>query len=87
MRVQGKKLEAERAALIAELEATLAPDIAHQVEAMLEHHTRHSSIVSAPPSRSSSIVHAVEPTRSHTHAHEAEARIDAGDNPFDVVVP
>ena len=55
----------ERADLIAELEATLTPDVAHQVEAMLEHHTRRPSIIShVSPSRSSSSTSIVPPSRS-----------------------
>ena len=63
--MQGKRLDAERADLIAELEATLTPDVAHQVEAMLEHHTRRPSIIShVSPSRSSSSTSLVPPSRS-----------------------
>ena len=101
MRVQGKRLDAERADLIAELEATLAPDVANQVEAMLQHHTHRPSIIMAPLSRSSSslsrsssstdIVLVAEPTQPHALTYAADRHIDEGaalvDKPFDVVVP
>jgi hypothetical protein len=58
--MQGKRLDTKRAELIAELEATLAPDVAEQVETMKNQaHTRSPSILPTSK-RMSSVVPAVE---------------------------
>ena len=59
--MQGKRLDTKRAELIAELEATLAPDVAEQVETILTNqaHTRSPSILPTSK-RMSSVVPAAE---------------------------
>ena len=68
--VQGKRLEDEREELLAELDASLAPDIAQQVGAIILRRGNSAGVLSTTSSRSSSIV---TPAMAHDAADVAMA--------------
>lgn len=69
--VQGKRLEDEREELLAELDASLAPDIAQKVGAIILRRGNSAGVLSTTSSRSSSIM--ITPAMAHDAADVAMA--------------
>lgn len=73
--MQGKRLEDEREELLAELDASLAPDIAQKVGAIILRRGNSAGVLSTTSSRSSSIV---TPAMVYTMAHDAAVALEPG---------